>query len=42
MDSLISMYKKVGEHRYRETYGLYYEDFEVGDVFEHRPGAYHH
>jgi itaconyl-CoA hydratase len=31
------MYKN-GEHRYRETYGLYYEDFEVGDVFEHRPG----
>jgi itaconyl-CoA hydratase len=38
MESLIPMYKKVGEHRYREIYGLYYEDFEVGDVFEHRPG----
>jgi itaconyl-CoA hydratase len=38
MESLIPMYKKVGERRYRETYGLYYEDFEVGDVFEHRPG----
>ncbi|WP_041594407.1 MaoC/PaaZ C-terminal domain-containing protein [Mycoplasmoides gallisepticum] len=31
-------YKKVGENRYRETTGLYYEDFNVGDVFEHRPG----
>ena len=38
MDSLIAMYKQVGERRYRETYGLYYEDFEIGDVFEHRPG----
>lgn len=34
----ISRYKKVGENRYRETTGLYYEDFNVGDVFEHRPG----
>ncbi|QES88710.1 MaoC/PaaZ C-terminal domain-containing protein [Rhizosphaericola mali] len=34
----ISMYKKVGDNRYRETYGLYYEDFVVGDIFEHRPG----
>ena len=31
-------YKTLGEHRYRETSGLYYEDFEPGDVFEHRPG----
>ncbi|QMT98831.1 MaoC family dehydratase [Mycoplasma tullyi] len=36
--SKISRYKKVGENRYRETTGLYYEDFNVGDVFEHRPG----
>src|SRR4029077_19607383 len=27
-----------GERRYRETSGLYWEDFEPGDVFEHRPG----
>jgi itaconyl-CoA hydratase len=39
MDSLIAMYKQVGERRFRETYGLYYEDFEIGDVFEHRPGC---
>ena len=38
MKTLPSMYKQVGDKRYRETYGLYYEDFEVGDVFEHRPG----
>ena len=29
---------KVGPHRYRETYGRFYEEFEVGDVYEHRPG----
>ena len=30
--------KNVGPHRLRETFGRYYEDFEVGDVYEHRPG----
>lgn len=24
--------------RYRENYGRYYEEFKVGDVYEHRPG----
>ena len=38
MDSLIPMYRPVGPNRYRETYGLYWEDFTPGDVFEHRPG----
>ena len=28
----------VGPNRYRESYGRYYEEFEVGDVYEHRPG----
>ena len=30
--------KKVSENRYRESFGRYYEDFVVGDVYEHRPG----
>lgn len=30
--------RKVGERRYRESFGRYYEDFTVGDVYEHRPG----
>ena len=30
--------KPVGENRYRETFGRHYEDFNVGDVYEHRPG----
>jgi itaconyl-CoA hydratase len=29
--------RQVGENRYREEYGRYYEEFEVGDVYEHRP-----
>lgn len=31
-------WKQVGPNRYRETYGRYFEDFTVGDVYEHRPG----
>ncbi|WP_336769006.1 (R)-specific enoyl-CoA hydratase RipB/Ich [Pantoea endophytica] len=38
MNNLISAYKAVGERRFRETSGLYWEDFNPGDVFEHRPG----
>src|SRR6202167_1725633 len=38
METILPAYKAVGERRYRETSGLYYEDFEPGDVFEHRPG----
>jgi acyl dehydratase len=30
--------KTVGENRYRETFGRYFEDFTVGDIYEHRPG----
>ena len=30
--------KLVGPQRYRESFGRYYEDFVVGDVYEHRPG----
>jgi len=30
--------KQVGPQRYRESFGRYYEDFRVGDVYEHRPG----
>jgi itaconyl-CoA hydratase len=28
----------VAPQRYRESFGRYYEDFQVGDVYEHRPG----
>ena len=33
-----NLYRKVGDGRYRESVGLYYEDFEVGVTVEHRPG----
>lgn len=29
---------EVGPQRYRETFGRFYEQFVVGDVYEHRPG----
>ena len=38
METILPAYKAVGERRYRETSGLYWEDFEPGHVFEHRPG----
>jgi itaconyl-CoA hydratase len=38
MNAVLPAYKVVGERRYRETSGLYWEDFSPGDVFEHRPG----
>jgi acyl dehydratase len=30
--------KQVGARTYRETFGRYYEDFQPGDVYQHRPG----
>ena len=30
--------KEVAPNRYRETFGRYFEDFTVGDIYEHRPG----
>lgn len=35
---MVQNWKEVGPNRYRETFGRYYEDFHVGDVYEHRPG----
>ena len=30
--------KQVGPHRWRESFGRWYEEFAIGDVYEHRPG----
>ena len=30
--------REVKPNRYREDIGRYYEDFEVGSIYEHRPG----
>ena len=35
---MVKTVKEVGPNRYRETFGRYFEDFQVGDVYEHRPG----
>lgn len=35
---MVQNWKQVGENRYRETFGRYFEDFHVGDIYEHRPG----
>jgi acyl dehydratase len=35
---MITAHEQVGVNRYRESYGLHFEEFVVGDVFEHRPG----
>jgi len=31
-------FEQIGPQRYRESFGRYFEDFAVGDVYEHRPG----
>jgi len=36
--SVVQQSKQIAENRYRESFGRYYEDFKVGDVYEHRPG----
>jgi acyl dehydratase len=30
--------REIGPRRFRGQIGLFYEDFEIGDVYEHRPG----
>jgi acyl dehydratase len=35
---MVKTVKDVGPNRYRETFGRYFEDFQVGDIYEHRPG----
>jgi acyl dehydratase len=35
---MVGSTEQVGEGRYRETFGRFYEDFVVGAIYEHRPG----
>src|SRR5215813_12106170 len=35
---MMQSHDKIGPQRYRESLGRYFEDFTVGDVYEHRPG----
>jgi itaconyl-CoA hydratase len=38
MDKVLSSLTQIGPQRYRESHGLWFDDFDVGDVYEHRPG----
>ena len=35
---MVGIAKEIAPHRYRESYGRYFEDFVIGDCYEHRPG----
>ena len=35
---MVQNHKQIDEHTFRETFGRYYEDFEPGHVYQHRPG----
>jgi itaconyl-CoA hydratase len=35
---MVAVARQLAENRYRESYGRYFEDFQVGDIYEHRPG----
>ena len=35
---MVAVAKPVSANRLRESYGRYFEDFAVGEIYEHRPG----
>ena len=35
---MVQNVKQVGPNTFRETFGRYFEDFEVGHIYQHRPG----
>jgi itaconyl-CoA hydratase len=35
--TMVAEAHRVGPNRYRERFGRYFEDFVVGDIYEHRP-----
>ena len=35
---MVKFSKEIGPNHYRETFGRYFEDFNIGDIYEHRPG----
>ena len=34
---MVMTIKALGNNRFRETFGRHFEDFNVGDIYEHRP-----
>src|SRR5437764_391719 len=37
-DSMVAIAREVAPGRWRASAGRYFEDFTVGDIYEHRPG----
>ena len=35
---MVGIAREIAPRRFRESHGRYFEDFVVGDVYEHRPG----
>ena len=35
---MVQTHVQTGPNRFRESFGRYFEDFNVGDIYEHRPG----
>lgn len=35
---MVQVVKKISENRFRESFGRHYEEFTIGDIYEHRPG----
>src|SRR3979490_3493237 len=35
---MVSRAREVGARRFRQSAGRYFEEFEIGEVYEHRPG----
>lgn len=34
---MVQTHKEVAPRRYRESFGRHFEDFTIGDIYEHRP-----
>src|SRR5438445_13010798 len=37
-ESMVAIAREVAPGRWRASFGRHFEDFTVGDVYEHRPG----
>lgn len=35
---MVQNIKQISEKRFRESFGRHYEEFNIGDIYEHRPG----
>ena len=35
---MVQNVKQVGPNTFRESFGRYFEDFEIGHIYQHRPG----